>query len=380
MVTNNAAGFWSYTHRDNEAEGGRLQRLALRVREEFDLLTGEELNIFVDREGIAWGDQWRQRIDQALQSTTFFIPVITPRYLQSSECRRELLHFVGKAESLGLKELFLPIVYAPIKQLDDKSDSDDEIVNLLRRTLYSDWRKLRLLDENSAAYREAINTLATRLVDIAHELEENPPELPTAEELANAHPADTPGIVDVMADAEGAMPAWAQSMEDLIKLMTELKEVVEPVAARLQESDREGKGFAGRLLLLRDLAGEMDPLADRLMFTANRYADQVVTINPAVLAAIRELEEESATSTSTPEERAAFVAILNEFANAMGPVVGALDELVQHLDQSKGLSRDLAKPVNKMTRAVSFLRDSHSLMEQWTTSPSIGRAPDSVLA
>lgn len=379
MVTNSAAGFWSYTHRDNEAEGGRLQRLAQRVREEFDLLTGEELHIFVDHEGIVWGDQWRQRIDQALQSTTFFIPVITPRYLQSSECRRELLHFVGKAESLGLKELFLPIVYAPIKQLDDKSDSEDEIVNLLRRTLYSDWRKLRLLDENSAAYREAINTLATRLVGIAQELEENPPELPTAEELANAHPADTPGIVDVMADAEGAMPAWAQSMEDLIKLMTELKEVVEPMAARLQESDREGKGFAGRLLLLRDLAGEMDPLADRLMFTANRYADQVVTINPAVLAAIRELEEESA--TSTPEERAAFVAVLNEFANAMGPVVGALDELVQHLDQSKGLSRDLAKPVNKMTRAVSFLRDSHSLMEQWTTSPSPQQiAPESVLA
>ncbi|WP_030450534.1 TIR domain-containing protein [Herbidospora cretacea] len=364
MNSTNAAGFWSYTHRDDLAEGGRLLRLAESVREEYALLTGNDLEIFVDREGIAWGEEWRQRIDQALQSTTFFIPIVTARYLQSVECRRELLRFAGKAESLGVKELFLPIVYAPIRQLDQPEDNDDEIVALVRRTHYQDWRELRLLDENSAAYRAAVHALAGRLVKIADNLQENPPDLPTPEALAeDAWAAQDPGIVDIMVEAEKALPAWAKTIDDLLACMNQLVDVVAPMAARLQESDRAGKGFAGRLALLRKFAGEMDPIAERLMTISNGYAEQVVTINPAILAAIREYEQDS--GTSTPEERASFVKVMRELADNMQPAVAGLDELLRNLDGAKGISRDLARPLGKMSKALSSLQDSNGLITQW---------------
>ncbi|WP_062443624.1 toll/interleukin-1 receptor domain-containing protein [Herbidospora daliensis] len=363
MNATNAAGFWSYTHRDDQAEGGRLLRLAESVREEYALLTGDDLEIFVDREGIEWGDEWRQRIDQALQSTTFFIPIITTRYLRSHECRRELLRFAGKAESLGVKELFLPIVYAPIRQLDTGED-DDEIVALVRRTHFQDWRELRLLDENSAAYRAAVHALAGRLVRIAENLQENPPALPTPEELAgDAWAGEGPGIVDVMAEAEKAVPAWASTIDELRTTLTELGVVVTPMAARIQESDQAGHGFAGRLALLREFADEMDPVADRLVAVSTRYADQVVTINPAILAAIREYEQDS--GTATPEERASFVKVMRELADTMQPAVAGLDELLRNLDGAKGISRDLAKPLGKMSKALSSLQDSNGLISQW---------------
>jgi len=63
---NSAVGFWSYVHADDEAEGGRIRRLAERIRNEYSVLTGEDLAIFVDREDIAWGDEWRRRIADAL--------------------------------------------------------------------------------------------------------------------------------------------------------------------------------------------------------------------------------------------------------------------------------------------------------------------------
>ena len=103
------AGFWSYVRADDEADGGRITRLAARVQSEFQLLTGESIAVFVDREAIGWGDEWQRRIDEALEGTAFFVLVITPRYFQSEACRAELLTFSGHAESLRpTGESFLP--------------------------------------------------------------------------------------------------------------------------------------------------------------------------------------------------------------------------------------------------------------------------------
>ncbi len=109
------AGFWSYAHDDDILDGGAILELAHAIEEEYNLLSGEPLELFVDRSSIAWGDKWRERIDSALSQTTFFIPIITPRYFTRTECRRELLEFAGKAKSLGVDELLLPILYVEVQ-------------------------------------------------------------------------------------------------------------------------------------------------------------------------------------------------------------------------------------------------------------------------
>lgn len=79
-------GFWSYVHADEEAEGGRIARLARDVRDQFQVLTSEPLELFLDRDPLSWGDAWRDKIDSNLASVAFFIPVLTPRYFMSPEC------------------------------------------------------------------------------------------------------------------------------------------------------------------------------------------------------------------------------------------------------------------------------------------------------
>jgi hypothetical protein len=176
MPLSDAAGFWSYTRQDDELDGGRILRLAHKLRAEFALLTGAELELFVDRDGIEWGDAWRSRIDEALAATTFFIPIITPRYFERPECRRELLAFIGHARSLGLEELLLPILYVGVPSLTSGEPPTDEVTAAVSATQWVDWRALRLEDEDSSGHRQAVNRLATRVVEVSERLAERAPD------------------------------------------------------------------------------------------------------------------------------------------------------------------------------------------------------------
>lgn len=86
-------GFFSYVHADDEAERGRIAQLARDIAERVEMLTGETIELFFDRDDLEWGDDWRNRIDNSLASTAFFIAILTPRFFTSSECRREAQFF-----------------------------------------------------------------------------------------------------------------------------------------------------------------------------------------------------------------------------------------------------------------------------------------------
>jgi hypothetical protein len=121
----NATGFWSYVHRDDDAEGGRITRIATDLTAQYETITGESIQIFCDRSNIEWGDEWRTVADSALASIVFFIPVLTPRYFQSEECRREFNSFARRASQLGVRELVMPILYVAFPALAADPPLDD---------------------------------------------------------------------------------------------------------------------------------------------------------------------------------------------------------------------------------------------------------------
>lgn len=61
-------GFWSYVKADDEAEGGRISRLARDLVAQIQMLTGESMDLFLDRDAIEWGEIWRDRIATSLAS------------------------------------------------------------------------------------------------------------------------------------------------------------------------------------------------------------------------------------------------------------------------------------------------------------------------
>lgn len=157
-------GFWSYVHADDEADSGRVARLAKDVAAQFEMLTGENIDLFLDRDDIAWGEDWRNKIDESLSSVGFFIAILTPRYFKSAECRRELQRFARRAENLGIKELVLPLLYVDVSSLHEDAP-DDPLVVLVKTFQWVDWRELRFSDIDSGEYRRGVARLA-RDVDV----------------------------------------------------------------------------------------------------------------------------------------------------------------------------------------------------------------------
>src|SRR3982751_4267728 len=100
-VSRNPIAFMSYVRLDDQDENGRLTQFRERLSGEVRMQTGEAFDIFQDRNDIAWGQQWKERIDETLDAVTFLIPVITPTFFKSPACRNELERFLKREESLG---------------------------------------------------------------------------------------------------------------------------------------------------------------------------------------------------------------------------------------------------------------------------------------
>ena len=105
-------GFLSYTRGDNDAFDGIVDRLKGELAGKFYAQTGRKLELFLDRESIGWGVDWRDSIRSSVEAATIFIPVVSQAYFRSAMCREELLAFVAAADELGATDLVLPIVIA----------------------------------------------------------------------------------------------------------------------------------------------------------------------------------------------------------------------------------------------------------------------------
>jgi cobaltochelatase CobT len=136
------AAFLSYVHSDDDHDRGRISLLRQRLEGEIRMHTGMPFQIFQDRNDLAWGQNWSQRIEKSLYEVTFLIPIITPSYFNSHACRNEYNIFEQREKSLGTNQLILPIYYLSSDVIETQDDSDDMGISLRKRQ-YSDWRGLR---------------------------------------------------------------------------------------------------------------------------------------------------------------------------------------------------------------------------------------------
>jgi hypothetical protein len=121
------AAFMTYVRSDDQREGGQLTLLRERLAAEIRSQTHEEFAIFQDRNDIAWGQNWEQRIDEALDAATILLVIVTPSLFRSSASRTEIVRFLEREQKLGRDDLIVPIYYVSTPELDDpvRRQSDD---------------------------------------------------------------------------------------------------------------------------------------------------------------------------------------------------------------------------------------------------------------
>ena len=93
------SAFMSYARFNDAQYDGQLSAFRELLAAEVRAQTGRQFVIFEDRAHISWGQNWRQRIDEALDVATLLLVIITPRFFGSRECRAEVARFLEREGS-----------------------------------------------------------------------------------------------------------------------------------------------------------------------------------------------------------------------------------------------------------------------------------------
>jgi hypothetical protein len=358
-------GFWSYVHADDTAEGGRIKQLANDLREQYALLTGEAIDIFVDQDALAWGDNWREKIDSSLALILFFIPVITPRYFLSSQCRRELQEFARGSERLGVRELVLPLVYVDVPALHEESSVDEAVV-LVKTYQWEDWRELRFEEVTSGSYRRAVAALAQRLVDANQKILIDEVVVPGESSGPDPLPlTDEPGLLDILSTGEESIPELGETLVAIGAEIEKINGFAQQSTKDIHSADQQGKGFAGRLSVARNLAHELSGPTERVLELANRYTALLYSVDVAIRTIISKGPAEVAENPDEKPNWEKFTGGISELAAIAAASMGNIQGFIDSTAQVESTSRDLRPPLQKLRRGLTSLNEGSLVINEW---------------
>src|SRR5215469_11234804 len=162
-------GFFSYSREDDESFEGTLSALRDAIQRELSAQLGRSktnFRLWQDQKAIAPGKLWESEIKNAVEQAVFFIPIVTPRAINSHYCRLEFEAFLAREQAFGRTDLVFPILYIGVPALEDDAQwRKDLVLSVIGTRQYVDWRSLRHLDVRTTAFREAIERFCNKIVE-----------------------------------------------------------------------------------------------------------------------------------------------------------------------------------------------------------------------
>jgi hypothetical protein len=352
-------GFWSYVRDDDAAEGGRIVQLAHDIVAQFEMLTNESVDLFLDRDSLEWGAQWQQRIEGSLATVAFFVPILTPRYFLSAACRNELNTFARRASDLGVRELLLPILYMDVPGADAETP-EDELVTLARSFQWVDWREHRWSNRGDGSYRRAVAELAQRLVE-ANRDAEAPEAAQAAIDLAERMDDDEAGTLEVLAEFEMAMPELTATLEAIGVEVTRIGEVTQAAGVEISDSATSSNPFARRLLITRQLAAGLTEPAQNLGTLGETFTRKLHDIDLGIRAIIAKAPDEPESAA----EFCTFAETIKTLVLSADEGLGAIEGMVDSAAQIENLSREIRPVVREMRRGLTLVVEGRQVMHEW---------------
>lgn len=354
--------FWSYTRRDNEKDKGRIRQLAEDIADEYEILSGDELKLFLDLEEIKWGDDWKASIDSALEGIAFFIPVVTPAYFNSDQCRRELQRFADKASALGLRDLILPLIYVDVPELKSEQP-DDPLIALIKTYNWVPWTEKRLLARDSSEYRQGVNKLAVRLIEAGASAQSVPVE-PMRQDGASED--DALGTIDKMARLEATMPEWQETLEAMTEQINLIGEIAESSGPDIEKANESSRPMAARLTVLKKLATNFREPAAKILDLGAQFTAQLFEVDQGIRAVIEQAPREAEDDPSAKEQICEFFGSITELHESAEEGLSQLKELADVIQPIEAVSRDLRPPMRDMRKGLTMAYEGLGVMQDWT--------------
>lgn len=369
-------GFWSYAHKDDAAENGLIVELSKSIQKEYEFITGNNLTIFVDKDDIAWGEKWRERIDTGLDTATFFIPIITPTYLSRLECRKELIRFTQNAEKNGTQELVMPIIYAAIPGFDDEN-SDDELVSLIKEYQYIDWRPYRFEEPTSRKYAQGVNKLAQRLNELNEKLNEKPLPAPHTLSSINGYDESTTDSDSLDIGFYDKICALEEESPKLVSLISQIGEDVETIGGvaktntdRITKASEKGSDLSVIMAIFGQMAHELAPPADRMKQNSALFLEKTQQLDIGMLPSIKAAKRLSA---SSDQENGFLSSLVSLNASAQESSIG-VQGMMDSVMNIEGMSRALNRPLATIKEGLSTYLEACSIIIEWGAEAAAPRS------
>ena len=137
---------------------GPLKKLLVGVGKTY---LGRDVEVFLDRDDIALGEDWRASLEAAIRSAWFFLPICSARYTESQACRGEFNQFKESSDRLGAGKLIIPAVAMGMASIPE--DSDDPMSECFRRHQAISLHEAWVAGPDSREHRSAVMALSSAL-------------------------------------------------------------------------------------------------------------------------------------------------------------------------------------------------------------------------
>ena len=348
--------FWSYAQKDDELERGRITELKEDIQAEYQVQTGDELNIFQDREGIEWGMDWRKAIQENLGVTTFFIPILTPTYLRRPNCLGELKAAIQQFGELGVVDGIYPIEYIDIsRQL--KLLEDDEVANYLEeRQRVRDWRELRFEDRGSSAYRRGVRDIVAVLIEKDERMSNAFEKLQAQKSTIQIESGldEGPGLIDRISELEEYSQELAECMGDISETINEIGDVFKVEKVPNTMSPKEA------IILIGKISHRLKPSSERLREQGSHYREIIKKVDESVSASIELLG-----LLGSMDEAEKMLKSVEEIKSNASAAFSQINSISGALMKGEAMSRQLREPSRAIRAALEDVVASQYFFDRW---------------
>lgn len=357
-------GFISYSHKDNSHHF--IESLKNELCAEFNIITGDELQIFIDKDDLQWGDHWENKIENGILTANFFIPIISQNYFKSESCVQELRLFFANTGEDTARQLILPIKYTDIDENDLTTNSD--LLSKVFSYQYEDWSLTRFCSPGEKEYRLAIHKMALRLRNANRVLLERLTNdtSPNVNSCPNITTKELPGKEAdnnyFYLECIDEVPEWSFKLTEELNALSEETNNLTAVAndgTRQLDSLGTNKNSKNILNITANMGSRLNGIADHFDQHSQACANLIYDFDPKMNCIIEYFSQ-----NENKESIEASKQILT-MADATKESMAKFDKLEQVLEKTERISRPLYKPLRKIRESLLVCNGAFKLVVGW---------------